>query len=67
MYWTADQEWSSSSGRAEAVHRLNDRKAGIDGRTILEIGVNIWNLVDSAQDRDYWRALLNEALHLWVQ
>jgi len=24
-----------------------------------EIGINTRNLVDSAQDRDYWRALVN--------
>ena len=28
-----------------------------------EIGIN-W--VDSAQDRNYWRALVNAALNLWV-
>ena len=31
-----------------------------------EIGINAGNWVDSAQDRDYWRALLNAALNLWV-
>jgi hypothetical protein len=30
------------------------------------IAINARNLVDSAQDRDYWRALVNEALHLRV-
>ena len=33
---------------------------------LKEIGVNIRNWVDSAQDRDYWRALVNAALHLRV-
>ena len=28
-----------------------------------EIGINAGNWVDSAQDRDYWRALVNEALN----
>ena len=32
-----------------------------------EIGINTSNLVDSAQDRDYWRVLVNSALNLWVQ
>ena len=31
-----------------------------------EMGINSINLVDSAQVRDYWRALVNAALNLWV-
>ena len=31
-----------------------------------EIGINTRNLVDSAQDRDYWADLANEALNLRV-
>ena len=31
-----------------------------------EIGINVGNWVDSAQDRDYWRALVNSALNLRV-
>ena len=31
-----------------------------------EIGLNAGNLVDSAQDRNYWRALVNAALSLRV-
>ena len=31
-----------------------------------EIGTNAENWVDSAQDRDYWRALVNAALNLHV-
>ena len=33
---------------------------------IEEIGVNAGNWVDSAQDRNYWRTLVNAALNLWV-
>ena len=31
-----------------------------------EIGINAGNWVDSAQDRNYWRALVNGALNLRV-
>ena len=31
-----------------------------------EIGINAGNWVDSAQDRNYWRSLVNEALNLRV-
>ena len=31
-----------------------------------EIGVNAGSWVDSAQDRNHWRALVNAALNLWV-
>ena len=33
---------------------------------IKEISVNAKNWVDSAQDRNYWRALVNAALNLRV-
>ena len=32
---------------------------------LKEIGVTIKNWVDSAEDRNYWRALVNAALNLW--
>ena len=33
---------------------------------LKEIDINTLNWVDSAQDRDYWRALVNAALNLRV-
>jgi hypothetical protein len=33
---------------------------------LKEIGINTRNWVDSAQDMDYWRALVNAALNLRV-
>ena len=34
---------------------------------LKEIGTNTRKWVDSAQDRNYWRALVNSALNLWVR
>jgi hypothetical protein len=43
-------------------HRWEDNiRMGLE-----EIGINAGNWVDSAQDRDYWRALVNAALNLRV-
>ena len=43
---------------------------GIDGRTIRmdleEIGINAGNWIDSTQDRNYWRTLVNAAFNLQV-
>ena len=33
---------------------------------LREIGMNTRNWVDSVQDRDYWRALVNAALNFQV-
>ena len=35
------------------------------GLDLKEIGVNTKNWVNSAQDRDYWRDLVNVALNFW--
>ena len=36
------------------------------GMDLKEIGVNVRNWVNSAQDRDYWRAIVNVALDIRV-
>ena len=33
---------------------------------LKEMGINTRNWVDTAQDRDYWKALVNGVLHLRV-
>ena len=43
--------------RSEATLRID----------LKEIGINTRNWVDSAQDMDNWRALVNATLNLWVQ
>ena len=43
------------------------RRRWVDNiRMDLEIGINARNWVDSAQARDYWGALVNAELNLWV-
>ena len=54
------------------LHRRDPQEGlGIDGRDnirmdIKEIGINTRNGVDSAQIKDYWKALVNMALHFQV-
>ena len=42
------------------------RPLGRPRRRWEEIGINAGNWVDSAQDRNYWRVLVNAALNLRV-
>ena len=44
------------------------RRRGKDniGMDLREIGISTRNWVDSAQDRNYWRALVNAVLNLQV-
>ena len=46
--------------------RLRSRWEDNIGMDLEEIGTNAGNWIDSAQDRDYWRALVNAALNLRV-
>ena len=46
--------------------RPRRRWEGYTRMDLEEIGINADNWVYSAQDKDYWRALLNAALHLRV-
>ena len=47
----------------ETSRRRWEDNIGID---LKEIGINTWNWVDLAQDKNYWRALLNSPLDLRV-
>ena len=56
--------WAGHVARMEDLQeRYLEEGLGVDGRTI---GINTTNWVDSAQDRDYWRVLVNAALNFWV-
>ena len=55
------------TGRHTAKIRLGRRRwEGNIRMDLEEIGINARNSVDSAQDRDYWRAIVNAALNLMV-
>ena len=48
---------------------LTDKPTGKEDKIMMNlkaIGVNTRNRIDSAHVRDYWRVLLNEALHFRV-
>ena len=48
------------------LKRSKLRSEGNIRMDLKEIGINADNWVDLAQDKDYWRALVNAALNLWV-
>ena len=48
------------------VKRLSRRWEDSIRMDLEEMGINAGNWVDSAQDRNHWRALLNAALNLRV-
>ena len=54
---------STGKGPLERPRHKLDDNIRMD---LEEIGINAGNWVDSAQDRDYWRALVNAALNLRV-
>ena len=49
-----------------SLWRPRRRREDNIGMDLEEIGINARNWVDSAQDRNYWRALVNAALNLRV-
>ena len=57
------------TGKPTGKRRLGRPRRRWEGNIRMdleEIGINASNWFDSAQDRDYWRALVNAALNLWV-
>ena len=59
------QNYSRKTYRKETLRRPRRRWDNIR-MDPKEIGINTKNWVDSTQDRDYWKALVNEALNLRV-
>ena len=65
---------SQNGGKLECFQNVTGKSTGKrpSGRPrrrwedLEEIGVNMGNWVDSAQNRDYWRALVNATLNLRV-
>ena len=49
--------------RVVIINRRWENNARMD---LKEMGINMRNWVDTAQDRDYWRVLVNAALNLRV-
>ena len=49
-----------------ALERPRRRWEGKIRMDLKEIGINAGNWVDSVQDTDYWRSLVNAALNLRV-
>ena len=52
--------------RKRPLRRLRRRWEDDIKMDLEEIGINAGNWVDSAQDRNYWRSLVNAALNLRV-
>ena len=50
----------------EESYKITNINVRIVRMDLEEIGINAGNWVDSAQDRDFWRTLLNAALNLRV-
>ena len=48
------------------IWRLRRRREDNIRMDLKERAINTRNWIDLAQDRDYWRALVNAALNLWL-
>ena len=52
--------------RKRRVGRSRRRWEANDRMYLRKLDINTRNLVDSVQDRDYWKALVNAALNLRI-
>ena len=53
-------------GKPTGKRPLGRSRCRCDRMYLNEIGINTRNLIDLAQDRDYWRAFANAALNVRV-
>ena len=54
------------TGKATGKRPLGRARRNNIRMDLEEIGISAWIRVDSAQDRNYWRALVNAALNFRV-
>ena len=57
------------TGKPTGKRPLGRTKRRWEDNIIIDLeerGINVGNWIDSAQDRDYWKALVNAALNLRV-
>ena len=64
--WNAFKILTGKPTRKRPLGRSRHRWQDNIRMDLEEIGINAGNWVDSAQDRNYWRALVNVALNLRV-
>ena len=60
------QEFKILTGTPTGKRSLGRPRRRWEDMDLKEIGINTRNWVDLAQDRDYWRALVNARLNLWI-
>ena len=58
--------WTGTPAGKRPLGRLRHRWEENIRMDLKGICINMRNWVDSAQDVDYWRALVNAALNLWI-
>jgi hypothetical protein len=65
------KELSTRFWRETLRERDQWRDQGVDGRIIIkmdlkEVGCGVMDWIELAQDTDWWRALVNAVMNLWV-
>ena len=66
MKWAGHVARMEEGISAFKILTANLQERGFWGMDLKEIGINMRNWVDSAQERNFWRALVNASLSLWA-